>query len=130
MPVKETRQLCLVNKQNIQFPRSALFFPSIFLVNSMHFPSIHSFSDLPISLIDLIITNKWSKTETNAVVINSENGRLSYENPNYQLHLNAVRLEDALNSNTEHFNLNSALLGLNMDVLSPQITNGMVSQSY
>jgi len=54
-----------------------------------------------------------------------ENGRLSYENPNYQLHLNAVRLEDALNSNTEHFNLNSALLGLNMDVLSPQITNGM-----
>nr|CAH0105759.1 unnamed protein product [Daphnia galeata] len=52
-----------------------------------------------------------------------ENGRLSYENPNYQLHLNAVRLEDALNSNTEHYNLNSALLGYSMDVLSPQLSN-------
>lgn len=53
-----------------------------------------------------------------------ENGRLSYDNPNYQLHLNAVRLEDALNSNlSEHFNLNSALLGYSMDVLSPQISN-------
>lgn len=56
----------------------------------------------------------------------AENGRLSYENPNYQLHLDAVRLEDALNSNTEHFNLNSTLLGYNMDVLSPQLAN-MVS---
>ena len=52
-----------------------------------------------------------------------ENGRLSYDNPNYQLHLNAVRLEDALNSNTEPFNLNSALLGYSMDVLSPQLSN-------
>jgi len=57
-----------------------------------------------------------------------ENGRLSYENPNYHLHLNAVRLEDALNSNTEHFNLNSALLSLNMDVLSPQITNSLAGE--
>ncbi|KAI9564237.1 hypothetical protein GHT06_007975 [Daphnia sinensis] len=52
-----------------------------------------------------------------------ENGRLSYENPNYQLHLNAVRLEDALNSNTEHYNLNSALLSYSMDVISPQLSN-------
>ena len=56
-------------------------------------------------------------------VYSTENGRLSYENPNYQLHLNAVRLEDALNSNTEHFNLNSALLSYSMDVLSPQLSN-------
>ena len=48
---------------------------------------------------------------------------MSYENPNYQLHLNAVRLEDALNSNTEHYNLNSAPLGYSMDVLSPQLSN-------
>lgn len=56
----------------------------------------------------------------------TENGRLSYDNPNYQLHLDAVRLEDALNSNTEHFNLNSTLLSYGMDVLSPQLAN-MVS---
>ena len=59
----------------------------------------------------------------------TENGSLSYENPNYQLnfvHLSSVRLEDALNSNTEHFNLNSALLrhlDMNVDMLSPDMSN-------
>ena len=63
--------------------------------------------------------------------ITTENGRLSYDNPNYQLHLNAVRLEDALNSNlSEHFNLNSALLGYSMDVLSPQISNMVTYNSF
>lgn len=100
----------------------------IFYVSTVFFRNDHFGSDPSVLFVSCLVLDSCCNlilfsNPFVAVLSPTENGRLSYENPNYQLHLNAVRLEDALNSNTEHYNLNSALLSYSMDVISPQLSN-------